>query len=54
MAATHLTEGRIKALRSRRTASDIRDADLKGFGVRVYPTGRKCYFIQAQHDGQRI
>ena len=53
MAATHLTEGRVKALRPRRTARDIRDSKLKGFGVRVYPTGLKRYFIHAQHDGQR-
>ncbi len=54
MAATHLTEGRIKSLRPRKTAHDIRDANLKGFGVRVYPSGRTRYFIHAQHDGQRI
>ena len=33
---------------------DIRDANLKGFGVHVYPSGRKCHFIHTQHDGQRI
>ena len=54
MAATHLTEGRVKALRPRKTTRDIRDANLKGFGVRVYPSGRKRYFIHTQHDGQRI
>ena len=54
MAATHLTEGRIRALRPRKAAHDIRDASLKGFGVRVYPAGRKRYFIHTQHDGQRI
>ena len=54
MAAKHLTDGRIRTLRPRRTTRDIRDANLKGFGVRVYPTGRKCYFIHAQHNGQRI
>ncbi len=54
MAAKHLTESRIKALRPRRTARDTRDAHLKGFGIRVYPSGRKRYFIHTQHDGQRI
>ena len=53
MAATHLTEGRIKALRPRKTTRDIRDANLRGFGVRVYPSGRKRYFIHTQHAGQR-
>ena len=54
MAATHLTQGRVKALRPRKSTRDIRDASLKGFGVRVYPSGRKRYFIHTQHDGQRI
>ena len=54
MAATHLTEARIKALRSRKATYDIRDASLKGFGIRVYPTGRKRFFVHTQHQGQRI
>ena len=54
MAAIRLTEGRIKALRPRNSARDIRDAKLKGFGIRIYPSGRTCYFIHTQHDGQRI
>ena len=54
MVTARLTEGRIKALRQRKTVQDVRDASLKGFGIRVYPTGRKRYFIHTQHDGQRI
>ncbi len=54
MAKTRLTEARIKALRPRKTVRDIRDADLRGFGVRIYPTGRKCFFIHGQHDGRRV
>ena len=54
MATARLTEGRIKALRPRKTVQDIRDASLKGFGIRVYPTGRKRYFIHIQHEGQRL
>ena len=54
MAVTQLTEGRIKTLRPRKTTRDIRDAKLKGFGVRVYPSGSSCYFIHTQHNGQRI
>ncbi len=49
-----LTEARVKALRPRRNARDIRDAKLRGFGVRVLPSGRKCYFIQRQHLGERV
>ncbi|MCY4609101.1 MAG: tyrosine-type recombinase/integrase [bacterium] len=54
MATTRLTQARIAALRPRKTSRDVRDADLKGFGIRVYPTGRKCYFIATQFEGQRI
>ena len=54
MATARLTEGRIKALRPRKTAQDVRDASLKGFGIRVYPTGRKRYFIHTQLEGQRL
>ena len=54
MAATRLTQARIRALRPRKSIRDVRDADLKGFGVRVYPTGRKCYFIHTQVEGKRI
>ena len=48
------TEARIKTLKPRRNARDIRDARLRGFGVRVLPSGRKCYFIQRQHLGERV
>ncbi len=54
MATTRLTQARITALLPRKASRDVRDADLKGFGIRVYPTGRKCYFIATQFEGQRI
>ena len=54
MATTRLTQARIEALRPRKTVRDIRDAELKGFGVRLYPTGRRCYFIHSQHEGVRV
>ena len=54
MAASTLTEARIRAFRPRKSAYDIRDARLKGFGIRVYPTGCKRYFIHTQHQGERI
>lgn len=53
MAKTKLTEDRVKALRPRKNVRDIRDSHLRGFGVRVYPSGRKCYFIHVQHEGHR-
>ncbi|MXX90819.1 MAG: site-specific integrase [Boseongicola sp. SB0677_bin_26] len=54
MATVTLTDARIRALRPRRSAHDIRDAKLKGFGVRVLPSGRKRFFIHCQRDGERI
>ena len=48
------TEVRVKALRPRKSAYDIRDAKLKGFGVRVLPSGAKRFFVHTQHRGQRI
>ena len=53
MAKTKLTEERVKALRPRKNVRNIRDSHLRGFGVRVYPSGRKCYFIHIQHEGRR-
>ena len=49
-----LTDARVKALRPRRTAYDIRDGKLKGFGVRVLPLGRKRFFVHCQHRGDRV
>ena len=54
MASITLTDARIRALRPRKAAHDIRDAKLKGFGVRVLPSGRKRYFVHCQHDGERV
>lgn len=49
-----LTEARVKALKPRGKTRDIRDAKLRGFGVRVLPSGRKCFFVQCQHLGKRV
>ena len=49
-----LSDARVKALRPRASAYDIRDAKLRGFGVRVMPSGTKRFFIHSQHRGQRI
>ena len=41
-------------LKPRKTARDIRDGKLIGFGVRVLPSGAKRYFIHSQHEGRRL
>ena len=48
------TDVRVGALRPRKTAYDVRDAKLRGFGVRVLPSGRKRFFVHCQHRGERI
>ena len=54
MATLRLNQRRVDALNPRKSAYDIRDRDLKGFGVRVLPSGAKRYFIHSQHDGRRV
>ena len=54
MAGKTLTDARIGALVPRRTSYDIRDGKLRGFGVRVTPSGRKRFFVHCQHRGQRV
>jgi len=49
-----LTAARVEALRPRKTSYDIRDARLRGFGVRVLPTGKKRFFVQCQYRGERV
>ena len=54
MPAIRLTQRRVDALRPRRKVRDIRDAELKGFGVRVMPSGARRYFIHSQHRSERV
>ena len=48
-----LNQSRVDRLKPRNSTYDIRDTDLKGFGIRVLPSGKKSYFLQTQHDGRR-
>ncbi len=41
MASATLTDARVRALNPRKSVPDIRDGKLKGFGVRVMPSGAK-------------
>ena len=54
MPNVRLSESRIEALEPRKSAYDVRDADLKGFGIRVLSSGSKRFFVHSQHEGQRI
>ena len=44
MPAIKLNQRRVDALKPRKSAYDVRDRDLKGFGLRVWPSGKKRYF----------
>ena len=50
----HLTQSRINALKPCSGVFNIRDGALKGFGVRVQPSGEKRFFVHSQMDGRRI
>ena len=54
MPAIRLTQRRVDALRPRRKVRDLRDTELKGYGVRVMPSGAKRYFVHTQHQGRRV
>ncbi len=54
MPNVRLRESLVEALEPRKSPYDVRDADLKGFGVRVLPSGAKRYFIHSQHEGRRL
>ena len=54
MAAIRLTQRRVDALSPRRKVRDVRDTELKGYGVRVMPSGTKRYFVHTQHQGRRV
>ncbi|MCY3754913.1 MAG: tyrosine-type recombinase/integrase [Alphaproteobacteria bacterium] len=54
MSTVRLTESRIEGFGPRRSPYDIRDSGLKGFGVRVLPSGAKRYFIHSQHESRRV
>ena len=49
-----LTDARVRALRPRKAAYDVRDGKLRGFGVRVLPSRRKRFFVHCQNRGDRI
>ena len=53
MSHLSLTDARVRALKPRKSTYHVRDAKLRGFGVRVLPSGAKRFFLHSQHRGQR-
>ncbi|MDD9996668.1 MAG: tyrosine-type recombinase/integrase [Deltaproteobacteria bacterium] len=54
MAKCRLTQRRVDTLTPRKTTLDVRDSLIRGFGVRILPSGRKSYFLHHQVDGKRV
>ena len=54
MATCRLTQHRVDNLKPGTKTRDIRDKELRGFGVRILPSGRKRYFLHNQISGQRV
>ena len=54
MPAVKLNQHRVDVLKPRKSVYDMRDRDLTGFGLRIWPSGKKRYFIHSQHSGRRI
>ncbi len=54
MATLHLTQHRVDRLKPRKAILDVRDTELKGFGIRIMPSGARRYFIHSQHEGRRL
>ena len=54
MPNVRLSLSRIEALEPRKSPYDVRDTELKGFGVRVLSSGAKRFFIHSQHEGRRL
>ena len=54
MPSTRLTQRRVDTLKPRKQTYDVRDPGLKGFGIRILPSGSKRYFLHSQSGGKRI
>ena len=54
MANRRLTQRLIDTLKPGKFVFELRDTELRGFGVRILPSGRKRYFVHAQNNGQRV
>ena len=53
MASRRLTQRLIDTLAPGKSVRELRDTELRGFGVRILPSGRKRFFVHAQSNGKR-
>ena len=49
-----ITKRTVDALRPAERERVVWDDDIKGFGVRVHPSGRKVYIVKYRHEGRAI
>ena len=54
MANRHLNQRLIDTLKPSKSVREVRDTGLRGFGVRILPSGRRSYFVHSQTDGRRV
>ena len=53
MANRRLAQRLIDTLKPGRSVREVRDTELRGFGVRILPSGLRRYFVHAQNNGRR-
>ena len=53
MANRRLTQRLVDTLKPGKSVREFRDTELRGFGVRILPSGRKRFFVHAQSNGKR-
>ena len=54
MPKSRLTQRRVDSLKPDKKTLDVRDSVIRGFGVRILPSGGKRYFLHHQVDGKRV
>ena len=54
MAVNRLKQQQINGFKPRSKIYSVRDAELKGFGIRVWPSGKKSYFVHSRRQGQSL
>ena len=54
MPTNRLTQRRVDSLKPDEKTLEVRDSVIRGFGVRILPSGSKRYFLHHQDDGKRV
>ena len=47
VATLHLTQHRVDTFKPKKVILDVRDTELKGFGIRIMPSGTRRYFVHS-------